>query len=63
MRAIDTQPLAKPRSNGCLPSRITVRARAINTPKIIDNAAVSKVTQAPLNMSGRARRAERHWKV
>ena len=31
--------------------------------KIIDSAAVSKVTTAPASMSGKARRAERHWKV
>ena len=40
LRAIDTQPLPMPRNNGCLASRITVRARAISTPKIIDSAAV-----------------------
>jgi hypothetical protein len=42
---------------------MTVRTRAISTPKIIDSAAVSNVTHAPVNMSGKARSAVRHWKV
>ena len=38
-------------------------SRAIRVPRSIDRAAVSRVTQAPASMSGRALKAERQWKV
>nr|BFE96544.1 hypothetical protein GCM10020185_70800 [Pseudomonas brassicacearum subsp. brassicacearum] len=60
---MDTQPLPTPRSKRFGAWRITVSTRAISTPKIIDSAAVSNVTQAPASMSGRARKAGRHWKL
>ncbi|MOA20696.1 hypothetical protein D3C78_1411530 [compost metagenome] len=62
-RAMDTQVVAKPRSSGFCICRMTVSSSAMMTPRTIDSAAVSRVTQAPASMSGSALKAARQWKL